>query len=103
VDVVMIVRIFLSTITPEDVEQVVRLFEGARAVFEAQPECLGFELILSPETNVAGNIEGGAISRWTSLEGMEEAFGRREVEESRNQILELLRREPVVKVYEVRT
>ncbi|MGH9167632.1 MAG: antibiotic biosynthesis monooxygenase family protein [Acidimicrobiia bacterium] len=99
----MIVRMFLSTMTPEDVEEVVRLFEDARAVFAAQPECLGIELILSPEQNVAGNIEGGAISRWTSLEGMEEAFERTEVQESRARILKLLRREPVVKIYEVRT
>lgn len=99
----MILRIFLSSVAPGDVEEVVRLFqEDVLPVFEAHPECVGIELVMSTQQNVAGLIEGGAISRWRSLEGMNQALLAPELQQSQLRIRELLRREPIHKVFEVR-
>lgn len=100
----MIVRIFLSSVAPGDVEEVVQLFkEDVVPVFESIPECLGIELVMAPQTNVAGLLEGGAISRWKSIEAMNEALLTPEVQRSQARLRELLRREPIQKVFEVRT
>ncbi len=51
--------------------------------------------------NAGGLVEGAAISRWSSLEQMEAAFGTREVSEAIVRVRQLLRQEPVSKVLEV--
>ncbi|MDP8958608.1 MAG: hypothetical protein M3N51_05260 [Actinomycetota bacterium] len=99
----MFIRLFLSSVAPGDLAQVERLFrEDVIPAFQAHPDCLGIQLIMAAQADVAGLVEGGAISRWKTLEGMNEALLSPKVRESQNRIRELLRREPVQKVYEVR-
>lgn len=99
----MIVRLFLTSVAPGDIDDVIKVFEDdVKPAFEAQPECLSIELFLATDVNVAGLIEGGAISRWEDREGMNAALARQDVQHSRRHLLELMRREPVIKIFEVR-
>lgn len=97
----MIVRLFLTSVAPGDLDEAVRIFdEDVRPAFESQAGCKGIELLTALQTNVAGLIETCAISRWHALESMERALEQPEVQRSRVRFLELLRREPVIKIYQ---
>ncbi len=98
----MVVRLFLSAVAPGDVDELVRLFqEDVVPAFEAHPACLGIELVRAFQPGVGGLIEGGALMRWTSVADMEEALASPAIQASQVRIRELLRREPLSKVYEV--
>ncbi len=58
-------------------------------------------LIRADKPGVGGLVEGGALTRWTSIEAMEAALSNPQVQGSQVRIRELLRREPLRKVYEV--
>ncbi|MHB8670779.1 MAG: antibiotic biosynthesis monooxygenase family protein [Acidimicrobiales bacterium] len=95
-------RLFMSAVDPADVEEVRRLFERhVQPAFLAQPGCLGIELAVSVQENAGGLVEGTAISRWESVEEMERGRQAPETQRSLEHILQLLRQEPVSKVYEV--
>jgi quinol monooxygenase YgiN len=98
----MIVRMFMSAVAPGDVDELVRLFsEDVAPVFEAHPDCLGIELIRAERAGVGGLIEGGVITRWTSLEAMEAALDTPEIKESQVRVRSLMRRLPLRRFYEV--
>ena len=87
---------------PNDLEQLIELFqEDIVPAFEAHPDCLGIELIRAEQPGVAGLIEGGVLSRWTSADAMEAALASEELQSSQLRARELLRRNPIRKVYEV--
>lgn len=95
-------RLFLSAVDPADVDEVRTLFlEDVRPTFAAHEGCLGIELIVNVEKNAGGLVDGAALSRWTSLEAMETALATRDVVDSLVRIRQLLRQEPVSKVFEV--
>ncbi len=95
-------RLFQSTIDPADVDRVRQLFaDDVIPVYDQLPGCLGVELVMRTEPNAGGLIEGGALSRWESRHAMEEAVASRPAQEAQVRILELLRQEPVVRVFEV--
>ncbi|MDP9070167.1 MAG: antibiotic biosynthesis monooxygenase [Actinomycetota bacterium] len=95
-------RLFQSTVDPADVEKVRRLFvDDILPVYDSLPGCLGIELVIRSEPNAGGLVEGAALSRWESRQAMEEAMASRPVQESQVRIFELLRQEPVVRVFEV--
>ena len=97
-----IVRLLLSAVDPTDIDNVKRLFaDDVLPVFEELPGCLGIELLVSVESNAGGLVEGAALSRWTSREAMEEGMGSRRVSEAQVRVFELLRHEPVIRVFEV--
>jgi quinol monooxygenase YgiN len=99
----MVIRLFLSAVAPSDADEVLRLFsEDVVPAFTAHPDCLGVELVMSTESGPDGMIEGGALTRWTSLEAMEAALTDDSLRASQVRIRELLRKEPIRKVYEVR-
>ena len=96
------VRMFHSAVDPADAEEVRRLFgEDVRPAFDGRAGCLGIELLVSTESSAGGLLEGMAVSRWESLESMEEGLGSREVSEALVRVLQLLRQEPVTRMYEV--
>ncbi len=98
----MIIRMFLSAVAPGDLDDLVRLFrEDVVPAFEAHPDCLGVELVRAQQPGVGGLVEGGAVTRWTSAEAMEKALDSLELQASQVRIRDLLRREPLRKVYEV--
>lgn len=98
----MIVRMFMSAVAPGDVDELVRLFsEDVAPAFEAHPDCLGIELIRAERAGVGGLVEGGVITRWTSLEAMEAALATPEIKESQVRVRSLMRRLPLRRIYEV--
>jgi quinol monooxygenase YgiN len=96
------VRIFHSSVDPADIEEIRALFaEDVAPAFTARNGCVGIELLISCDKNAGGLVEGAAISRWSSREDMEEAMASREVREALVRILQLLRQEPVTRIFEV--
>ena len=94
------VRFFLTAVAPADLDEVMHLFrEDVVPVFTAHPDCLGIELVIAEEPGVGGLVDGGVISRWTSLEAMERAVSSDELQRSQTRVRKLLRREPIRKVY----
>ncbi len=97
-----VVRLFLSAVSPGDLDELVRLFrEDVVPAFEAHPSCLGIELVRAAEAGAGGLIEGGALIRWTSADDMNEALESPAIQRSQVRIRELLQRQPLSKVYEV--
>jgi quinol monooxygenase YgiN len=96
------VRIFHSSVDPADVDEVRELFtEDVRPAFANSRGCLGVELLISIDKNAGGLVEGKAISRWSSREDMDKAMESREMREALVRILQLLRQEPVTRIFEV--
>ena len=96
------VRVFQSAIDPADTDTLRKLFaEDLQPAFVGLTGCLSVELLLSCEHNAGGLIEGAALSRWSSREAMDEAMASRPVREALVRITELLRQEPVTRVFEV--
>lgn len=97
-----VLRILQSAVDPADIDTVKRLFaDDVLPVFEKLPGCLGIELLVSVDTNAGGLVEGAALSRWTSKDAMEEGMGSRRVSEAQVRVFEMLRQEPVIRVFEV--
>jgi quinol monooxygenase YgiN len=97
-----IVRLLQSAVDPADIETVKRLFaDDVLPVFEELPGCLGIELLVSVESNAGGLVEGAALSRWATREAMDEGMGSRRVSEAQVRVFELLRHEPVIRVFDV--
>ncbi|HZQ86482.1 MAG TPA: antibiotic biosynthesis monooxygenase [Acidimicrobiales bacterium] len=99
---VHVLRLFQSAVDPADVEEMRALFlDDLKAAFEAADGCLGIELIMSTDKNAGGLVEGAALSRWTSREAMNAGVESRALAEAQVRIFQLLRQEPVVRVFEV--
>jgi len=95
-------RIFYSAVDPADVDEVTRLFmDDVKPVFAAAAGCVSMELVISVDKNAGGLVDGAAISRWSSLDAMEDALASREVGEAMIRVRQLLRQEPVSRVFEV--
>ena len=95
-------RLFHSAVDPADVDEITRLFEDdVKPVFTDCAGCLSMELVVGVEKNAGGLVDGAAISRWASLEAMEQALESREVAEAMIRVRQLLRQEPVSRVFEV--
>jgi len=93
---------FQTAIDPTDVDALRRLFaEDILPVYRELAGCLGIELVMSVGSSAGGLVEGAAVSRWTGLEEMEKAIGSRPVAEAQVRVLQLLRQEPVIRVFEV--
>ncbi|MGH9154339.1 MAG: antibiotic biosynthesis monooxygenase family protein [Acidimicrobiales bacterium] len=95
-------RILQTAVDPADVRVVRDLFdEDIVPAFAVLEGCLGIELVMSVEHNAGGLVEGCAISRWESRESMDSGVASRGARESQVRIIELLRQEPVIRVFEV--
>ena len=95
-------RLYQSAVDPADIEEVRRLFaDDVKPIFAGLRGCVSIELVVSNEKNAGGLVEGAAVSRWESLEAMEEALATREVAEAIVRVRQVLRQEPVSKVFEV--
>ncbi len=95
-------RMFVSAVDPADVEEVRRLFaDDVKPAFEDATGCLSVELAVSVEKNAGGLVEGGLVSRWSSLEAMETAVASRPVREAIVRVREFLRQEPLARVFEI--
>lgn len=98
----MFVRMFVSSIDPDDLPRIRSIFEDdVKPALVKQPGCEGVELVVNVDANAGGLVEGAAVSRWRSREDLEHALAQREVQESIVRVRQLLRQEPVTKTYEV--
>ena len=99
---VQVLRLFQSAVDPADVDELRKLFlDDVKSAFESVAGCVGIELIMSTDKNAGGLVEGAALSRWTTREAMETGVDSRVLAEAQVRIFELLRQEPVVRVFEV--
>jgi len=95
-------RIFQTAVDPADLDEVRRLFtDDVLPVYRAFPGCTSIELLLSTERHPGGLLECATVSRWEELEAMDEAMESRAAKEAQVRILQLLRQEPLVRVFEV--
>jgi quinol monooxygenase YgiN len=95
-------RLYQSAVDPSDVAEVRRLFnDDVRPLFENLDGCVSMELLINLEPSAGGLVEGCALSRWTSLEHLQQALASREVGEALVRIRTMLRQEPVTKTLEV--
>ena len=95
-------RLYQSAVDPSDVDEVRRLFAADVApAFAGCTGCLSVELAVSIDVNAGGLVEGAAITRWASLDDMTTAIESRAVTEAIVRVRQLLRQEPVSKVFEV--
>ena len=96
------IRLFQTAVDPADVEEVTRLFDDdVKPVFARLAGCLSIALVVSVDKNAGGLVDGAALSRWSSMEEMEVALESREVAEALIRVRQLLRQEPISRVFEV--
>lgn len=99
-----LLRFFQTAVDPADLDEVRRLFaDDLLPVYRAFPGCVSMELLLSSERHPGGLLECAAVSRWDDPEAMSEAMESRAAKEAQVRIFELLRQEPLVRVFEVLT
>ena len=97
------IRILQSAVDPADIDTVIQLFaDDVVPAFNGIRGCLDIQLLMSVESNAGGLVEGAALSRWESREAMEKGVNSRQATEAQVRIVQLLRQEPVVRIFEVR-
>lgn len=97
-----VVRMFQTAVDPADLDQMCRFFsDDILPIFRETAGCLSMELVMSVEHNPGGLLECAAVSRWDSAASMESAMASRAAKEAQVRIFELLRQEPVVRVFQV--
>lgn len=95
-------RVFLTAVDPADVESLRRLFdEDVVPGYMGLEGCRHVEMLMSVDHNAGGLVEGAVLSRWSSRDAMETGIASRPAHESQVRVFELLRQEPVVRVFEV--
>ncbi|MGQ0521571.1 MAG: antibiotic biosynthesis monooxygenase family protein [Actinomycetota bacterium] len=96
------IRMFQTAVDPADLGEVRRLFsDDILPVYRDLPGCISIELAISVDHNPGGLVECAAVSRWRGGEAMESAMASRAAREAQVRVFELLRQEPVVRVFEV--
>lgn len=99
---VTVIRMFMSAVSPDDVDAVVEAFTSeVIPAFRAHRDCLSAELIMDVEPGVDGLVAGGALTRWVSEEAMIAALASEELTAAQFRVREYLRREPIRSVYRV--
>lgn len=97
-----VIRVFKSAVHPDDVDEVVRLFEeDVKPVFENLPGCISIQLLMEGSRASTGLVEGAVLTMWESKQALERALGTEAVENSQRRIRRLLRVQPIVTEYVV--
>ena len=97
-----VLRMFQTAVDPADLAEVRRLFsDDILPVFREMAGCVSMELVLSVDHNPGGLLECAAVSRWETSDAMTSAMASRPAKEAQVRIFELLRQEPVVRVFEI--
>lgn len=95
-------RMFQTAVDPADLDEVRRLFaDDVLPVYREFAGCTSIELVLGMDHHPGGLLECATVSRWDDLDTMREAMGSRAAKEAQVRIFELLRQEPLVRVFEV--
>jgi quinol monooxygenase YgiN len=95
-------RMYQTAVDPADLDEVRRLFaDDVLPVYRDFPGCSSIELVLSTDHHPGGLLECATVSRWDSRGAMDEAMESRAAKEAQVRIQELLRQEPLVRVFEI--
>lgn len=99
-----LLRMFQTAVDPADLDEVRRLFtDDLLPVYRQFDGCVSVELALDTDHHAGGLVELAAISRWKDPDAMGEAMHSRAAREAQVRIFELLRQEPLVRVFRVIT
>lgn len=97
-----VLRMFQTSVDPADLDQARRLFaDDVLPVYRRFPGCISIEFVLSKEHHPGGLLECATVSRWEHADAMCEAIESRDAKEAQVRLMELLRQEPLVRVFEV--
>ncbi|HEX2701491.1 MAG TPA: hypothetical protein VHM89_14925 [Acidimicrobiales bacterium] len=97
-------RMFQTAVDPADLEEIRRLFaDDILPAYRQFPGCTSIDLVVAVDHHPGGLVECAAVSRWDRLESMGEAMESRAAKEAQVRVFELLRQEPLVRVFEVVT
>jgi quinol monooxygenase YgiN len=97
----VIVRIFDTSVDPEDVERGKGLFRAhVRPAFEAFDGCLGVDWLIGAGEHSGDLVEVAAISRWESMAAIERAIATEEYKQALEEIRKLFQQSPIVRHFE---
>jgi heme-degrading monooxygenase HmoA len=97
----MIVRVFDTAVDPGDIPQATELFRNkVQPAIEGFPGCRGIEMLVGLEERSGDLLDVLAISRWDSVEAIEQAYTTREYDEAMKDLRELFQRTPIVRHFE---
>ena len=100
----MIIRIFDTAMDPDDVEDGKRLFrEQVIPTFKAFEGCYGAEMSLGIEEHSGDLIDVVSISRWDSMDAIQNATKTEEYREALLEIKKLFQRSPIIRHFELAT
>ncbi|MDQ4145456.1 MAG: antibiotic biosynthesis monooxygenase [Actinomycetota bacterium] len=98
----MIVRIFTTSVEPDDVDEGVRIFkEQVKPVFEGFEGCRGIDWYVGLDEHSGDLVDVTAISRWESSEAIESATSSRAYDDALGSLRSLFRENPIVRHYRV--
>ena len=98
----MIIRIFDTAMDPDDVEDGKRLFrEQVVPAFDAFEGCQGAEMSLGIEEHSGDLIDVVSVSRWDSMDAIQNATKTDEYREALLEIKKLFQRSPIIRHFEL--
>ncbi len=98
----MIIRIFDTAMDPDDIETGKRLFrEHVVPAFERFEGCHGAEMNLGIEEHSGDLVDVVSISRWDSIDAIEDATRTDEYQQALAEIRKLFQRAPIVRHFEL--
>lgn len=97
----MIVRIFDTSVDPGDVERGKQLFrDDVQPAFARFPGCHGIEMLISVEEHSGDFVQIAAVSRWDSMQAIDEATGTTEYATALAELRKLFAQTPIVRHFE---
>ena len=98
----MIVRMFDTAMEPDDIEHAKQLFrDQVRPAFEAFEGCRGVEMVIGVEEHSLDLLDVASISRWDSIEAVQNALATDEYRNALKEISNLFQQAPIVRHFEV--
>jgi quinol monooxygenase YgiN len=96
----MIVRIFTTSVDPDDVEEGTELFErDVKPAFEAFEGCRGIDWFIGVDEHSGDLVDVTAISRWETPEAIEKATRSADYDRALSGLRSLFRESPIVRHY----
>ncbi len=98
----MIIRIFDTAMDPDDIEKGKKLFrEQVVPAFNTFEGCHGAEMNLGIEEHSGDLVDVVSISRWDSMEAIENATKTEDYREALAEIRKLFQRAPIIRHFEL--
>lgn len=97
----MIIRIFDTSVHPDDVERGKQIFrEQTAPVFDKFDGCHGIDMYIGVEEHSGELVEVVAISRWDSIDDITRAVEAHEYAEALAELKQLFEQAPIVRHFE---